>query len=104
MDKRRNPIPLTEQVALRRQAVQDVLSHPQWSLRQSIRHIKHTLRLTTLEMAKLSGIGFRTLQDIEQGRSDGTVQTMNRILGILGMRLGVVMQAAEEDDESSPSP
>ena len=29
------------------------------------------------------------MQDIEQERSDGNVQTMNRIFGILGLKLGV---------------
>ena len=40
-------------------------------------------------------ISYRALQDIEQGRSQGTVQTMNRILGVLGLRLGVVRGAAQ---------
>jgi hypothetical protein len=30
-------------------------------------------------MAKLSGVACRTMQDIEQQRSEGRVQTMNRI-------------------------
>ncbi len=47
------------------------------------------MRLTTAEMAKLSGVSYRTLQDIEQERSDGSVQTMNRIFGVLGLILGV---------------
>lgn len=47
------------------------------------------MRLTTAEMAKLSGVSYRTLQDIEQERSEGSVQTMNRIFGVLGLRLGV---------------
>ncbi len=47
------------------------------------------MRLTTTEMAKLSGVSHRTLQDIEQERSEGSVQTMNRIFGVLGLRLGV---------------
>jgi DNA-binding XRE family transcriptional regulator len=41
------------------------------------------MRLTT-EMAKLSGVSHRTLQDIEQERSEGSVQTMNRILACWG--------------------
>ena len=45
---------------------------------------------TTAEMAKVSGVAYRTLQDIEQGRSEGSVQTMNRVLGMLGLKLGVV--------------
>ncbi|WP_028999884.1 helix-turn-helix domain-containing protein [Azohydromonas australica] len=100
MDKRFNPVSLPQQLALRRQAVEDVLAHPEWSLRESVRHLKKTLRLTSAELARLAGVSMRTLQDIEQGRSEGTVQTLNRILGVLGLRLGVVrrVRAADEDD------
>lgn len=89
MDRRFNPISVAEQLALRQQAVEDVLAHPEWSLPQAVRHLKKTMRLTTAEMAKLSGVAYRTLQDIEQERSDGSVQTMNRIFGMLGLRLCV---------------
>jgi transcriptional regulator with XRE-family HTH domain len=54
------------------------------------------MRLTTTELAKLSGVGFRTLQDIEGERSEGTVQTLNRILGVVGLKLGVVRAAAKD--------
>jgi transcriptional regulator with XRE-family HTH domain len=101
MDKRFKPPSLPEQLALRKQAIDDVLAHPDWSLAQAVRHLKRTLRLTTAEMAKLAGVGYRTLQDIEQGRSEGSVQTMNRILGILGLKLGVTRirhEAGSVDD------
>lgn len=90
MDKRYNTIPLAEQLELRRQAIEDVLAHPEWSLPQAVRHLKKTMRLTTVEMAKISGVAYRTLQDIEQERSEGSVQTMNRLFGMLGLKLGVV--------------
>ncbi|KVV39528.1 XRE family transcriptional regulator [Burkholderia territorii] len=90
MDKRCNAMSLPDQLALRRQAIEDVLAHPEWSLRESVRHLKQTMRLTSAEMAKLAGVSTKTIQDIEQGRSDGTVQTMNRIFGMLGLKLGVV--------------
>lgn len=89
MDKRFNTLSIPQQLELRKKAVDDVLAHPEWSLAQSIRHLKKTMRLTTAEMAKLSGVAYRTMQDIEQERSEGTVQTMNCILGMLGLRLGV---------------
>ncbi|KWB36116.1 XRE family transcriptional regulator [Burkholderia cepacia] len=94
MDKRYNAMSLPEQLALRRQAIEDVLAHPEWSLRESVRHLKKTMRLTSAEMARLAGVSTKTIQDIEQGRSDGTVQTMNRIFGMLGLKLGVVRQNA----------
>ena len=90
MDKRYLALSLPEQLDLRRQAIEDVLAHPEWPLREAIRHLKRTMRLTSAEIAKLAGVSTRTVLDIEQGRSEGTVQTMNRILGILGLRLGVV--------------
>lgn len=96
MDKRYTPIPLPEQLELRRQAIEDVLAHPEWTLPQAVRHLKKTMRMTTTEMAKISGVSYRTMQDIEQERSDGTVQTMNRIFGMLGLKLGVVQRQREE--------
>lgn len=90
MDKRFNALSIPEQLERRRQAVEDVLAHPQWSLAQAVRHLKKTMRLTTAEMAKHAGVSYRTMQDIEQERSAGTVQTMNRIFGMLGLRLGVI--------------
>jgi len=89
MDKRFNPLSIAEQLELRQQAIEDVLSHPQWSLPQAVRHLRTTMRLTVAEMAKLTGVAQRTLQDIEQERSEGSVQTMNRILGVVGLKLGV---------------
>lgn len=90
MDKRFKALSVGDQLELRRQAIEDVLAHPEWTLPQAVRHLKKTMRLTTAEMAKIAGVGYRTLQDIEQERSDGSVQTMNRIFGILGLKLGVV--------------
>lgn len=98
MDKRYRPTSLPEQLLQRKQAVDDVLAHPEWSLAQSVRHLKTTMRLTTAELAKLAGISFRTLQDIEREKSEGTVQTMNRIFGVLGLKLGVVRDAEDDGD------
>jgi DNA-binding XRE family transcriptional regulator len=90
MDKRYNALSLPEQLMLRKQAIDDVLKHPEWTLQQAVRHLKRTMRLTSAELATMAGINAKTLMDIEQGRSTGTVQTLNRILGVLGLKLGVV--------------
>ncbi len=89
MDKRYDTLTLIEQIELRKKAVDEVLSNPQWSLAHAVRHLKKSLRLTTAELAKLAGIGFRTLQDIEREKSEGSVQTLNRVFGVLGLKLGV---------------
>lgn len=98
MDKRFNTLTLAQQLDLRQQSIDDVLAHPEWSLPQAVRHLKKTMRLTTAEMAKLSGVAYRTMQDIEQERSDGSVQTMNRIFGMLGLKLSVARIARDAHD------
>jgi DNA-binding XRE family transcriptional regulator len=50
------------------------------------------MRRTSAEMARLAGVSTKTTQDIEQGRGGGTVQTMARIFGMPGLKLGVVRQ------------
>lgn len=90
MDRRYNPVSIQEQIQMREKAYADVLANPQWSLRESILHIKKVMRLTTSDIAKLSRLGYRTVQDIESGASLGTVKTMNQIFGMIGLRLGVV--------------
>ena len=101
MDKRYNTQSIPEQLELRKKAVDDVLAHPEWSLAQAVRHLKKTMRLTTAEMAKLSGVAYRTMQDIEQERSEGSVQTMNRIFGMLGLKLTVARTARESTSGTS---
>ncbi|MEY4414463.1 MAG: hypothetical protein RIQ53_1756 [Pseudomonadota bacterium] len=101
MDKRYTPLSVPEQLALRQQAIDEVLAHPEWPLGRGVRHLRTTLRLTTAELSRLSGVSSRALQDIEQGRSAGTVQTLDRILGLLGLRLGVTRQSAESADRGT---
>jgi transcriptional regulator with XRE-family HTH domain len=101
MDKRYETLTLPQQMELRKKAVSDVLANPQWSLSQAVRHLKKTMRLTTAELAKLAGISFRTLQDIERDKSEGTVQTMNRLFGVLGLKLGVVRMPRNDEPSAT---
>lgn len=89
MDKRFKPMALPEQLRLRQQVMDELLAHPEWSLQEAVCYLKKGLHLTTVDLAKLSGVSFRTVQNIERGTSAGTVQTMNHILGVLGLRLAV---------------
>jgi DNA-binding XRE family transcriptional regulator len=90
MDKRFKAMTLDEQIAARRRAIEDVLAHPEWTLAQSVRHMRRTMRLTTNELAQLAGLSFRTVQNIEREVWEGTVASVNSLLGLLGLKLGVV--------------
>jgi hypothetical protein len=96
MDRRYKPLTLSQQMELRQQVVDDLLSHPEWSLQEAVCHLKKGLRLTTADLARLACVSPRTVQDIERGVSQGTVQTLDRILGVLGLRLSVAPAHAPE--------
>lgn len=96
MDKRYKPLTLSQQIELRQQVMNDLLTHPEWSLQEAVCYLKKGLHLTTADLAKLSGVSFRTVQNIERGTSLGSVQTMNRILGVLGLRLAVAAAQGPE--------
>ena len=53
MDKRFTPLSPAEQLMARKQAIEDVLAHPEWTLQQSVLHLKRSMRLTSAEMAKM---------------------------------------------------
>lgn len=74
---------------MRRKAIDDILAHPEWSLADSVRYVRTSLRLTVLEYARLTKVSARTILDLEAGRTLGTVQTLERLLGVVGLRLGV---------------
>lgn len=93
MDKRFKPLTLPEQLAMRRQAIQDVAAHPEWSLSETIHHIRTSLRLTVPEFAQLTKVSARTIKDLEAGRTSGTVQTVESLLAVVGLRLGVQSQS-----------
>ena len=71
MDKRYLALSLPEQLELRRQAIEDVLAHPEWPLREAIRHLKRTMRLTSAEIAKLAGVSTRTVRTSSRGAAKG---------------------------------
>ena len=100
MDKRFKPLTLPEQLALRRQALQEVAAHPEWSLPETIHHIRTSLRLTVPEFAQLTKVSARTIKDLEAGRTTGTVQTMESLLAVVGLRLGVQSQAKAQSGGS----
>lgn len=94
MDKRSRWASIPDQIELRRQAVEEVATHPEWTLLQAFRHLKRRTRWTSAEIAALSGVSLKTVQALEQGRTQGTVQTMSRIFGIVGLKLAAVRPAA----------
>ena len=54
-----------------------------------IRDRREVLKITQEHLAELSGIGLRTLKSIETGKGNPTLETIIKIIEILGLELNI---------------
>ena len=62
----------------------------------TIKERRAMLGLTQLDLAEMSGIGLRTLKNIEGGKGNPSVNTLTRIAEIVGMELQMVIKKINE--------
>jgi transcriptional regulator with XRE-family HTH domain len=54
---------------------------------EEIRRRRVALRVSQEELAELSGVGLRTLKQLESGRGNPTLHTLEKIAEVLGIEL-----------------
>lgn len=59
-------------------------------LAEAVRRMRHLSGLTQPEFARHRGISVQALRQIESGRGNPTVQTLDAIAGIFGLQAGFV--------------
>ncbi|HLT32842.1 MAG TPA: helix-turn-helix domain-containing protein [Aquaticitalea sp.] len=62
--------------------------HPD-KMGQTIKRRREILAITQRDLADLSNIGLRTLKALENGRSNPTLETLNKLMDVLGMELSI---------------
>jgi transcriptional regulator with XRE-family HTH domain len=62
------------------------------SLHTTIKERRAILRLTQQDLAEMSGIGLRTLKEIESGKGNPSLTILNKIADILGMEVKLVIK------------
>jgi transcriptional regulator with XRE-family HTH domain len=54
---------------------------------ESIKERREALKVTQETLAELSGLGLRTLKQLESGKGNPTLQTLVKVAEVLGMEL-----------------
>lgn len=57
-----------------------------------IRDRREVLKITQEHLAELSGIGLRTLKSIETGNGNPTLDTIMKIIEILGLEINITVK------------
>ena len=60
---------------------------PLEELIQSIKERREMLQVTQETIAELSGVGLRTLKQLESGKGNPTLQTLQNLADVLGMEV-----------------
>ena len=54
---------------------------------QTIKERREMLQVTQETLAELSGVGLRTLKQLESGKGNPTLQTLQKLANVLGMEV-----------------
>ncbi len=63
-----------------------------------IKNRRSLLGITQQDLADISGVGLRTIKEIETGKGNPSVNTLVKILNALGMELDVMIKRTIELD------
>jgi transcriptional regulator with XRE-family HTH domain len=64
----------------------------------TLRDRRAVLRVTQEELAEMSGVGLRTLKQIESGKGNPTLATLQKLADVLGME--ITLRVKKTDDQS----
>ena len=57
------------------------------NLAKTIKQRRDILKITQEQLAEMAEVGLRTLKNIENGKGNPTVSTINKLVNVLGMEL-----------------
>jgi len=70
---------------------------------RTIKERRENLKVNQENLAKLSGVGLRTLKQFESGKGNPTLQTLQKIADVLGLELCLKVKTKITDEEGKNS-
>jgi transcriptional regulator with XRE-family HTH domain len=65
----------------------------------TIKERRENLKVNQENLAKLSGVGLRTLKQFESGKANPTLQTIQKIADVLGLEVCLKVKTEIADEE-----
>lgn len=79
-----------EQLRQRRTELYDAIAKGELTLQHAVKEMRNISRLTQAEFASHRGVSTKTIKDIESGKGNPTVETLNRIGQFFGLEVAFV--------------
>jgi transcriptional regulator with XRE-family HTH domain len=71
------------------------------SLVYTIKERRENLKVNQESLAKLSGVGLRTIKQFESGKGNPTLQTIQKIAAVLGLEICLQVKTKIADEKGS---
>jgi len=63
---------------------------------QTIKERRFVLNITQQDLADISGVGLRTVKQIETGKANPAINTLQKIASVLGMEITLQLKNADK--------
>lgn len=70
------------------------------TLIQQIKTLRKSNKITQQQLAELANVPFATINRLENGKANPTMETLNKILDVFGYELTIQRQEWSEEDDS----
>jgi len=67
----------------------------------TIKERRENLKVNQEHLAKLSGVGLRTLKQFESGKGNPTLQTIRKIADVLGLEVCLKVKVTDENGKNT---
>jgi len=64
---------------------------------QTIKERREMMRVTQETLAELAGVGLRTLKQLESGKGNPTLETLQKLADVLGMEISLQIRNTREN-------
>ncbi len=65
---------------------------------QTIKERREMMRVTQETLAELAGVGLRTLKQLESGKGNPTLETLQKLADVLGMEISLQIRKTKENE------
>ncbi|HBB91371.1 MAG: transcriptional regulator [Bacteroidetes bacterium GWF2_49_14] len=64
---------------------------------QTFKERREMMRVTQETLAELAGVGLRTLKQLESGKGNPTLETLQKLADVLGMEISLQIRKTQEN-------
>jgi transcriptional regulator with XRE-family HTH domain len=68
---------------------------------QTIKHRREMLNVTQETVAQLSAVGLRTIKQLESGKGNPTLQTLEKIADVLGLQINLSLKKINNESSKN---